>query len=59
MGLVNLFVVLGSFGSVFSGWMFDWTGSYDGAFLTFLVILLPAGIGMIWLPPPTAVRAEA
>ena len=29
LGLVNLFLMTGSFGSILSGWMFDLTGSYD------------------------------
>ena len=50
LGLVNLFIMIGSFGSIFSGWIFDLSQSYDYAFWTFLVLLLPAAIAMRWLP---------
>ena len=51
LGLVNLFLMTGSFGSILSGWMFDLTGSYDTAFWTFLVLLIPATVALYWLPP--------
>lgn len=51
-GFVNLFLMTGSFGSILSGFIFDTTGSYDAAFVTFLVLLLPAAIALYWLPPP-------
>ncbi len=51
-GLVNLFLMTGSFGSILSGWIFDATGSYDMAFKSFLVFIIPAAIAIYWLPPP-------
>lgn len=50
LGLVNLFLMMGSFGSIFSGWMFDQTQSYDAAFWTFGVLLLPCMVAMAFLP---------
>ncbi|MFT7654156.1 MAG: MFS family permease [Candidatus Azotimanducaceae bacterium] len=52
VGLVNLFLMTGSFGSILSGWIFDATGSYDVAFKVFLVCIVPAAIAIYWLPPP-------
>ncbi len=52
LGLVNLFLMIGSFGSIFSGWMFDLTQSYDAAFWTFGVLLLPCMVAMTFLPSP-------
>ena len=46
------FVMVGGFGSIVSGWLFDVTGSYDAAFLTFLGLLIPGVVLMIWLPEP-------
>lgn len=52
LGLVNLFLMIGSFGSLFSGWMFDLTQSYDVAFWTFSALLIPVMVAMAFLPPP-------
>lgn len=52
MGWVNLFVMAGSVGSLYSGWIFDLTGSYRPAFLTFLAALGPGALLMVWLPKP-------
>jgi hypothetical protein len=52
LGLVNMFLMVGSFGSILSGWVFDIFQSYDYAFITFLIMLLPCGIAMKWLPGP-------
>jgi len=54
LGFVNLFLMVGSFGSILSGWLFDTFQSYDYAFLTFMFLLLPCVVAMKWLPdPPT------
>ena len=58
LGYVNLFLMMGSFGSILSGWLFDVTGSYDYAFLTFLALVLPCAVAMYWLPSP-AQNAES
>lgn len=52
LGYVNLFLMMGAFGSIMSGWMFDVTGTYNYAFATFLVMVIPCAIAMYWLPPP-------
>ncbi len=56
MGLVQLFTMLGGFGALFSGWIFDFTGAYDAAFLTLLALLVPGALAMIALPPPLDAR---
>lgn len=50
MGLVNAGMTLGSVGPLLAGWVFDRTGSYEVAFLVFLVALLPGAVLMTWLP---------
>lgn len=52
LGLVHFFLVAGSFGSLFSGWLFDLTGSYDLAFQVFAGMLIPTAVAMFWLAPP-------
>lgn len=59
VGLVNLFLMAGSLGSLLSGWIFDATGSYDAAFQTFLVCLLPVAVAIYWLPPVAKPNAAA
>ena len=56
LGLVNLFLMTGGFGSIFSGWMFDLTQSYDAAFWTFGILLLPCIAAMLFLPSPVRVQ---
>ena len=50
LGYVNLFMMVGSFGSILSGWIFDFTGSYDAAFWIFALIVLPGIIATCFLP---------
>lgn len=50
LGLVNMFLMVGSFGSILSGWIFDLTQSYDAAFWLFALLLLPGVVTMYFLP---------
>lgn len=52
MGLGMLFITLASLGPLFSGWIFDRTGSYDLAFGLFAALFLPAAVAVYRLPPP-------
>lgn len=52
LGYVNLVIMFGSFGSIFSGWVFDSTQSYDVAFWVFMILILPGMTIMFFLPPP-------
>ena len=51
LGYVNLFMMIGSFGSILSGWVFDLTGSYDYAFWVFAAMVLPGAVATWFLPP--------
>ncbi|MDA0272821.1 MAG: MFS transporter [Proteobacteria bacterium] len=57
LGCVNLVIMLGSFGSIFSGWIFDMTQSYDVAFWIFMALILPGVIIMFFLPSSAANNA--
>ena len=50
LGYVNLVIMVGSFGSIFSGWVFDMTQSYDVAFWIFTALILPGIMIMFFLP---------
>lgn len=50
MGLMMPFLTVSSLGFVVTGWLRDTTGSYDITFIGFLVIMVPAVIGMAALP---------
>ena len=50
MGLAQSVFMLGAVGPLFAGWVFDTTGSYDPAFMTLVVLVIPVAIGMYWLP---------
>lgn len=53
MGYINAFAVFGSFaGPYFAGWIFDTTGSYITAFLTFAAMMVAAAIVILVLKPP-------
>ncbi len=58
LGFVNMFLMIGSFGSIFSGWVFDMTQSYDYAFWMFAAGLLPCMVAMAFLPPPGGSQAK-
>lgn len=59
LGLVQLFLMIGSFGSIFAGWVFDMTQSYDYAFWVFGAGLLPCLLAITFLPPPAAPETAA
>jgi len=53
MGYLNAFAILGSFaGPYFAGWLFDTTGDYVIAFLTFAVMMVAAGIVVLFVKSP-------
>jgi OFA family oxalate/formate antiporter-like MFS transporter len=52
-GYINAFAVMGSFfGSFFAGWIYDTTGSYEIAFLTFAAMMSVAGIIILIIKSP-------
>ena len=59
LGYVNLVIMLGSFGSIFSGWVFDRTHSYDMAFWFFIALILPGMVIMFFLPPLVAEHSRS
>lgn len=57
MGYMNAFAVFGSFaGPYFAGWIFDTTGSYVIAFLTFSAMMIVAAIIIVTIRPPLQQR---
>ena len=58
LGFVNMFTMMGSFGSLASGWLFDLTGNYDPVFWLLLMLLVPSVTIMFWLPPTPRRRSE-
>lgn len=56
LGLVSLFLMAGGFGSILSGYIYDWTQSYDLAFWLFALLLIPCSVAMAWLPVSRAPR---
>jgi MFS family permease len=53
MGLAMMPITLAALGPLAAGWVYDVSGSYAPAFLALLLLLLPAAIGIRWLPRPT------
>ena len=49
MGLVIMVITIGGIGPLIAGVVYDATGSYDAAFLLFLIVLIPAALGMFGL----------
>jgi MFS family permease len=47
IGLVTMILTVGGFGPLIAGAVFDATGNYDAAFMLFLVLLIPAALGML------------
>lgn len=58
LGLANLFTMMGSFGSLLAGWLFDLTHTYDYVFWLLIAFQLPCAIAMYWLPPPAKVGQD-
>lgn len=54
LGLVTMFTMMGSFGSLLSGWLFDLTNTYDYVFWLLMAMQVPCVILMFWLPPVTS-----
>ena len=52
IGLVMLVMAAGSLGSVLAAWLYDLTGSYHYAFVSFILMILPGLFLLKWLPPP-------
>ena len=52
MGLVVLLMAAASLGSVYAAWTYDLFGSYNSAFITFIVLTLPGILLLRWLPAP-------
>ena len=50
MGLLMPFLSISSFGYVVAGWLRDTSGSYDTALMMFLAIMVPAILGMFFMP---------
>ena len=50
MGLMMPFLTISSFGPIVTGWSRDSVGSYVPAFEVFLVLLVPAALGIALLP---------
>lgn len=58
LGLANMFTMMGSFGSLLGGWLFDLTHTYDYVFWLLIAFQLPCAIAMYWLPPPAKVGED-
>jgi MFS family permease len=52
MGFGMLTIMAGAVSPIGAGWVYDLYGSYSIALVTLTLIMLPAGIAMIWLRPP-------
>jgi MFS family permease len=52
MGFGMLTIMAGAVSPIGAGWVYDLYGSYSIALVTLALIMLPAGIAMIWLRPP-------
>lgn len=54
MGLVMLFLVMGGVGPIYAGWLYDVFGSYDYAFISLIMLIIPGITILKWLPQPLA-----
>lgn len=52
VGLVMMVMILGSLGPIYAAWIYDLFGSYYYAFISFIVLIVPAMVVLKWLPPP-------
>ena len=52
IGFGMLTIMAGAVSPIGAGWVYDLYGSYSIALVTLALIMLPAGIAMIWLRPP-------
>lgn len=52
MGLVFFVMIAGSLGPIYAAGIYDYFGSYNYAFMSFIVLLLPGLLFMKMLPPP-------
>lgn len=59
MGLLLFLVTAGAFGAVVAGKIRDVTGSYDWAYITLIVMLVPSMLAMLFLPSSKAAPARA
>ena len=58
LGMVNMFTMMGSVGSLLSGWLFDLTQTYDYVFWLLIGFQLPCAVIMFWLPPAAKVGQD-
>lgn len=58
LGFVTLFLVVGSFGSLFAGYIYDKTQSYETAFVIFALLPIIPSIAMFFLKSPEKARAD-
>lgn len=54
MGFGMLTIMAGAVSPIGAGWVYDLYGSYNVALIILALIMVPAGIAMIWLRPPEA-----
>ena len=56
LGMVTLFTMLGSSGSLLSGWMFDLTQTYDYVFWFLIIFQIPCMFIIYWLPAAEEIK---
>jgi len=50
MGLVMFFMIVPSFATLYMGWIHDHFGSYDYAFASLIILIMPGIVLVKWLP---------